>query len=115
MRPDRVALARCGLVGCRVRVNRSAERVRRSPQRDAEARLDVRHDGNTEVVPEHVDPHSRLATWASAFLRAVMSRSRHRHQHPVGAFQWAQHDFNRKFASILPTRREFDAGAGLLR
>ncbi len=36
-------------------------------------------------------------------------------QDAVGALQRAQHDLDRKFAAILAARREFDAGADLLR
>src|ERR1700730_11196072 len=40
---------------------------------------------------------------------------RRRHQDSLSAFEWAQHDLNRKLGSILPPRNEFDSGSDLLR
>ena len=38
-----------------------------------------------------------------------------RDQHSLGAFERAEHDLDRKLAAVLAPRREFDAGADLLR
>src|ERR1700688_5235073 len=40
---------------------------------------------------------------------------RRRHQNSLGAFQRAQHDLDRKFASILPPPGELDPRTDLLR
>ena len=88
-------------------------------------RLEVQQDDLATLVHHHYRVGSRLeqSTIPGLHLRQMLFglsadadvADRRRHQNSFGAFQRAQHDLDRKLATILALPDQFDPGTDLLR